>query len=170
MKTIRLQIAFAVAVAATLLSWPTSAFAVAGDEHWGPQFAWAGTTNVIYSMTTHAGRLYAAGAGGTTNTTLSVWDGTQWTFLGQFSGANPVVYDLAFVGNTLYAAGFFTNLNGLNIKGLARWDGLNWSSIGYNGNAYALLVSGGDLYVGGSFTNAGAVAATNIARWDGSAW
>lgn len=155
---------------AVLLMHSVPAPAAPGDEHWSPQFGYPGTANVVHAIAKRNDRLYVGGEGGLTNTTLKVFDGNQWSTIGQFRGNSPTIYDLAFVGTTLYAAGFFTNVDGAAIKGLARWDGSSWSSIGFNGNGYALAVMGGDLYVGGSFTNAGSVAATNIARWDGIAW
>lgn len=152
------------------VAWPRLAVAVAGDEHWSAQFGNPGISTIVRAITRYRDRLYVGGEGTTTNTTVTVWDGSQWSGIGLFSGSNPVVYDLAWSGNSLYAAGVFTNVNGTNIKGLARWDGVNWTDLGYNGNAYALLVDGADLYVGGSFTNAGSVAVTNVARWNGSTW
>lgn len=79
---------------------------------------------------------------------------------------------MAFVGNNLYIAGSFTNVNGVAATGLAKWDGANWSSVGLSGSLYGLAVSGNNLYVAGGFTNATAdgSVATNIASWDGSAW
>jgi hypothetical protein len=80
------------------------------------------------------------------------------------------VNDLAFVGNTLYAAGSFTNVNGVTANGLAKWDGTSWSSVGFSGLAYALAVDGNNLYVGGIYINVGNVTTTNIGYWDGNAW
>src|SRR5882757_1888357 len=127
--------------------------AAPGDEHWSPQFGWPGTTTLTHTIVSHNSRLYIGGEGTSTNTIARIWDGVQWSDIGVFSGDYPTVYDLAWVGNTLYAAGFFTNVNGAAIKGLARWDGASWNAVGMTGNAYALLADGNDLYVGGSFTN-----------------
>src|SRR5262249_46286815 len=81
------------------------------------------------------------------------------------------IYDLAFVGDTLYAAGQFTNVDGVAANGLAKWDGTNWSSVGFSGIANCLAVDGGNLYVGGTFaTNLSGLGLTNIARWDGNNW
>jgi hypothetical protein len=148
--------------------------AVPGDEHWDPQFGVPGVTNNIFAIAVNGGLLYAAGsysAVSTTNAVLYLWDGLQWSVPAVFGGpAFLQVSDLAFVGNTLYAAGTFTNVNGVAANGLAKWDGMSWSSIGFSGTASALAVDGNNLYVGGSYTNAGGVATTNIGYWDGSAW
>ncbi len=74
------------------------------------------------------------------------------------------ITDMAFVGNNLYVGGTFTNVNGVAVKGLAKWDGTAWvCSVGFSGSVVALAADGNNLYVGGLFTNPGGVAATNIA-------
>src|ERR1043166_1292401 len=107
-------------------------FAAPGDEHWSPEFGWPGTGDIVYSITTHNGRLYASG--GTlngTNASINVWDGAHWSTLGQVNGSSgTTVYDMALVGNVLYVAGFFTNVAGVPASGLARWDGSSWSNLG----------------------------------------
>lgn len=151
---------------------PLIAIAVPGDEHWDAQFGWPGPGGAYnYAVSTHNGRIYVSGFGSSTNVSLEVWDGAQWSAMSQFYGSGgTAVYDLKFVGDTLYAAGIFTNVDGVAANGLAKWDGQTWSSIGFNGAAYSLAVDGGNLYVGGYFTNAGGVAMMNIGRWDGSLW
>lgn len=165
--------------AVLLLSSFSRLGAVPGDEHWDVQFGAPGVTNVIYAGAVNNGLVYAAGlypSGFRTSTPLNVWDGKQWSVPAMFYGpiVNGIsamqVNDLAFVGNTLYAAGSFTNVNGVTANGLAKWDGTNWSGIGFSGVAYALAVDGNNLYVGGCYTNAGGVTTTNIGYWDGSAW
>jgi hypothetical protein len=160
-----------VATIALLAAGPSSA--APGDEHWSPQFGLAGAHDNVLTIALKNNRVYAAGYAGTvfyTNATVSIWDGIQWSVLGQFSGGSAQVYDLAFVGDSLYAAGTFTNVNGVFARGLARWNGSTWSSVGFNGSGLALAVDGNNLYVGGTFTNAGGVGMTNIGRWDGAAW
>lgn len=148
--------------------------AAPGDEHWSSQFGWPGTLENVNAICLHQGKLYFAGAPSTaaTNASIDTWDGNQFTRVAQFSGGSgTVIYDLAFVGNTLYAAGSFTNVEGIAARSLARWDGNTWTGLGLtNGAALALVTQGTDLYAGGLFTNPGGVALTNIGRWDGSAW
>jgi hypothetical protein len=144
-----------------------------GDEHWSGQFGWPGASNTVLSIAVKNGKVYAGGiptSAFLTNGTLNVWDGIQWSPIGQFKGSTAVLYDLAFVGDTLYAAGIFTNVNGVAASGLARWDGAAWSSIGLKGVAFGLAVDGNNLYVAGVFTNAGSVIMTNIGCWDGTVW
>jgi trimeric autotransporter adhesin len=165
-----------------LSTFPLALAAASGDEHWDAQFGAPGLTNVfVYAVAVNNGVVYAAGittSGGRTNTPLNAWDGKQWSVPAVFSGpaingpSQMQVNDLAFMGNTLYAAGSFTNVNGVTANGLAKWDGTSWSSIGFSGIAYALAVDGNNLYVGGIFTNvdSGGITMTNIGYWDGSAW
>ena len=165
-------------IGAVLLISSTSLRAVSGDEHWDAQFGAAGFTGIgadIYSVATHNGQIYCSGffTGSTTNAPIEAWNGAQWNVIGQALGyPQAIVYDMAFVGNNLYIAGTFTNVNGVAASGLAKWDGANWSSVGFSGSLFALAVSGNTLYVAGGFTNASAdgSVATNIASYDGAAW
>ncbi|MGA2178127.1 MAG: hypothetical protein ABSH15_00900 [Verrucomicrobiota bacterium] len=162
--------------AVLLLSSFSRLGAVPGDEHWDVQFGAPGvsnTVNIVYAVAVNNGMVYVAGysSAGRTNAPLYLWDGKQWSVPAVFSGPSIMqVNDLSFVGNTLYAAGNFTNVNGVAAYGLAKWDGTSWSSIGFSGVAYALAVDGNNLYVGGNYTNAGGVTVTNIGCWDGSVW
>lgn len=152
------------------LNLTISLCAAPGDEHWDTQFGAPGAGNVTYAIAEKDGVFYVAGAG-SSSSQLSVWDGKQWSVTATFTGSGVVnVNDLAFAGNTLYAAGNFTNVNGVAANGLAKWNGTNWSSLGFSGVANALAVEGNNVYVGGSYTNAGGVTVTNIGYWDGSAW
>ncbi|MEZ4409599.1 MAG: hypothetical protein R3A52_24475 [Polyangiales bacterium] len=72
----------------------------------------------------------------------------------------PAVRALAWVGDTLYAAGSFP-------AGLARWNvaATRWEEIeGIRGSVYVLAACGGDLYVGGDFD----APSHGIVRWDGA--
>jgi hypothetical protein len=112
----RLHSSVVLALAISLL--PSAVRAVPGDEHWDAQFGAPGmTNNFIYAAAVNNGMLYAAGitaSGSRTNSPLYVWDGKQWGVAAMFNGVGNVqVNDLAFMGNTLYAAGNFTNVNGV---------------------------------------------------------
>jgi len=87
-------------------------------------------------------------------------------------------------GPRLHAGGGFESAGGVNVNGIARWDGSTWSAlsmpsgIGIDGDTpsqvRALAVfddgSGPSLYVGGNFSTAGGLTVNNIARWDGLNW
>src|SRR5204863_3090885 len=57
-------------------------------------------------------------------------------------------------------------------KGVAKWDGSNWSPLGSGVTeiVLALATAGNNLYAGGYFFDAGGATVNNIARWDGSNW
>lgn len=172
MRLLTRQIVFVIGLILFAASQRSSA-TVAGDEHWDAQFGLAGVTNFIAGIAINNGVVYGAGGSSTgfTNAPLYVWDGYQWSTPATFSGPSILtINDLAWLNNTLYAAGNFTNVNGVAASGLAKWDGTSWSSVGFTGTAITLAVNGNNLYVGGSFTNAGGVATTNIGYWDGSSW
>lgn len=155
---------------AAWLSLITATFGAPGDEHWDIRFGWPGTTNTIWAITPHNGQLFISGSdgSGTTNASISKWDGVNWTNFSTFKGAT--IYDIKFVGESMYVGGYFTNVDGLPYKALVRYDGTNWIDMGFTGGTVvAMALDGNDLYVGGVFTNT-AVGATNIARWDGTNW
>jgi hypothetical protein len=104
------------------------------------------------------------------STVVNIFNGTNWSTIGNITGGSGVVEDVCPLGNNLYVGGVFTGAGGVSTAGLAKWDGVNWSNVG--GSAfpvvYALATDGTNLYVGGSFTNAGGI--TNLAKWDGTNW
>src|SRR5689334_15252033 len=156
-----------------VFSSPTCLRAAAGDEHWSTQFGWPGSLENVVALRLHGGKLYyGGGVTGGTNASLNVFDGREVTRLGLFSGSSgTTIYDLMFVGETLYVGGSFTNVDGVAVRGMARREGGVWSATGFtNGTVGALALDGGDLYAAGLFTNPGGVALTNIGRWDGAAW
>jgi hypothetical protein len=160
-----------------VLLLPLATRAVPGDEHWDPQFNWPGTTNVILAIGSYGGKIYAGGymvAMFPTNAPLMMWDGAQWSTVASFTygNNNPTINDIVTMNGALYVAGTFTNVNGVGITGLAKWDGNSWSSVGLSGSVAGLAVDGNNLYAAGAFTNAdgAGVIMTNIGYFDGSAW
>lgn len=108
-----------------------------------------------------------------TNSQNVMWfDGTYARGLG--TGLNSNANAIAVMGTDVYFGGPFTNAGGNIARGIARWDGANWWSVGGgivgNGSISALAVMGTNLYAGGSFTNIGGVTANRIARWNGHEW
>jgi hypothetical protein len=92
--------------------------------------------------------------------------GSPWT-------DGPIHAFLALPNGDVVAGGGFTTTGGVTANGIARWNGLGWSTFGsgVNGSVHALArLPNGDLVAGGSFTLAGGVPAGNLARWDGIGW
>jgi hypothetical protein len=142
--------------------------------------------------------LYAGGtfvrAGGLGVENIARWNGSTWAPVGNGLSRPPsqnpcffrVVRSLAVfddgLGPALFAGGAFQSSGATPLRGLAKWNGSNWSSVGggvsrgWLDNSHdvnALTVyddgSGGarDLYVGGQFHRAGTSSSSNLALWLG---
>ncbi len=94
--------------------------------------------------------LYAGGnfptAGGVNVNRIARWDGTVWSALSGPSGfgVNEHVLALAVqrdgTGETLFAGGYFTTAGGLDVNGIAKWDGAEWSVLsGPSGTGMGVL-------------------------------
>lgn len=98
---------------------------------------------------------------GTNAKNIAYWNGSAWSGFGY--GLDNFVFALAANGNTVYAGGNFNKICGnaacnsgnTTVSYIAKWDGVQWSSIGYgvNNAVYALLLNGSDLYAGGYFSH-----------------
>ncbi|RPI31767.1 MAG: hypothetical protein EHM70_10730 [Chloroflexota bacterium] len=80
---------------------------------------------------------------------------------------------------SLYVGGEFYKIADLSIRGIARWDGTQWTAPGggiervytEGTSVFALAKDGnGNVYAGGIFALTGGVVVRDIARWDGSHW
>lgn len=150
-----------------------------------------GTAYALASLPGPGGStLYAAGAllteGGQH---LLRWDGTTWHPLLQHGDLDGPILDMAVwddgTGPALYVGGSFTSVKGVEMRGVARFDGANWSALAggvtrsqgsssvYTVRAVEMIGKSGPtsaLVVGGNFDRAGGVPATLVAAWDGSTW
>jgi len=114
---------------------------------------------------------------------LALWDNDSWTRLG--TGLESTVFALhpfddgTEFGEALYVGGYFDRIGNLLTKGVARWNGHEWSTVGdglaklnnfQNVSAFAVFDDGAGpaLYAGGSFEFSGQVSVSNIAKWDGT--
>jgi hypothetical protein len=107
------------------------------------------------------------------------FDGRNWH--NEDPGFNDRVEHIAFdsQGN-LYAAGRFTEIDGISANHIAMFDGNTWQALGEGISAIlafrdvtvgSLFIDDNDnVFIGGEFEQAGDKASTNIAMWDGSAW
>lgn len=84
------------------------------------------------------------------------------------------VNDTTRLGADLYAAGWFTEVNGEPSEGFARYDGTSWSAIptGPGFEADSLTTWNGDLVAGGAFYyfDANDNSPGGVASWDGESW
>ena len=99
----------------------------------------------------------------------SVWGSAGMS--GQFGQIKALAVFDDGSGPALYAGGYIWG----GARGVWRWDGNSWISIGSTpGWVYALGVfddgSGARLYAGGQFTSMEGVSANRVAMWDGTSW
>lgn len=172
MRKLRASI-FALLSATALSALATS------DDHWDTQFGPPGADGVVTSIAVTGSDVYLTGnftsAGESGSIGIAKWDGANWSGFGSgFAwGSGPLGMVVAARGSEVYVGGvFITNISGVPVRNLGKWNGSNWSEVGggINGIVYSLLHKGDDLYVGGFFSMAGSTSATNIARWDGTNW
>ncbi len=140
-----------------------------------------GTVNSIAQLP--GGDLVATGrftaAGGVAASNIARWDSSVWSPLGSgISGSIPnggsaIGYSLAVLPNgDLLAAGTFANAGGTPARGVARWNGSQWSAMGneIDGTVYKVMaMPEGDVIAVGSFSLPGA-SSVDAARWNGSEW
>jgi len=101
-------------------------------------------------------------------------EGSQiWGYL-PISQPNGAVYATCVdIGGNVYIGGSFTQVSGLTVSNIARWDGLAWSDVGggVNGTVYGLFANGTDIYISGGFTGAGGVTGADyVTMFNGSAF
>jgi hypothetical protein len=141
--------------ASNIARWNGSSWSSVGTGVNGSVLALAVAGNSVY-----AGGFFSQ-AGGATANRVALWNGTNWSSLGTGSAngvtGNGYVQALAVVGPDLYVGGFMTQVGGVAIQNVARWNGTSWSSLGTgtNNGVYALAASGSRLYAGGAFTAVG---------------
>lgn len=90
-------------------------------------------------------------------------------------GANSYVYKLYTdtTNNLLYASGNFKTLSIDTIKGIAKWNGIIWDSLGSGLNypeVPAIVCYKNELYVGGCFCKADGNIGNGIQKWNGHEW
>src|SRR5262249_37627928 len=78
----------------------------------------------------------------------------------------PEIKALAVRGQTVFAAGIFDRIGGLNVTHLAALDAISGKALDWNGGAdgivWALAAGENEVYVGGDFLRTGTIAAENI--------
>ena len=106
----------------------------------------------------YVGGLFTA-AGKTLASRIARWDGTNWNDVGggTMGGASSANRVLAIAGRNheVFVGGTFTNVGGINVSNIARWDGFNWSNMGFgfDSSVTALAVTPSAVYAAGNFTN-----------------
>ena len=120
---------------------------------------------------TQAGRVAVGG--------IAKWDGTRWSAVGNGVGIgglpNMMVKSIAVDGNTVYIAGNFTSVDGVEAPYVAKWDGQQWSAVGHaqditTNGVVSLAFSGGTLYGAGGFYSTDHQRMAYLARLEGGEW
>jgi hypothetical protein len=176
--------------------WDGTEWSVLGNGD-GPVDDYFGTSQPgqIYALTVVDGLLYAGGdfvsIDGVDAYNIAVWNGTNWSALGEglgkqdwedkFVGEGKVLSILAH-GDTLFVGGDFTHSGNLMVNSIAAWDGQQWLALAggmtldSNGSnlsfatVEALAIFQNELYAGGGFDLADGKAISHFARWDGTTW
>ena len=94
------------------------------------------------------------------------------------SGGGTLGNCFTIYNNKLIVGGAFETAGGNISKGVASWDGSNWSPMNtglealapYNYKVRSLAVFNNTLFAGGSFNSAGGTPLKNLAKWNGSSW
>ncbi|NBB93567.1 MAG: hypothetical protein GVY32_10415 [Gammaproteobacteria bacterium] len=143
---------------------------------------------LVESLVSFNGELIAGGSiqfsGSTRTNSIARWNGAQWNTLSGPSGNGvasdigaPVIRDMLVHDGTLYVAGKSLDIaGGVEVSGVARWNGQDWSAMGplplagISGDVYALEIYQGSLVAAGRFKTASDTTVNGVARWDGSQW
>ena len=94
------------------------------------------------------------------------------------SGGGTLGNCFTIYNNKLIVGGTFETAGGNISKGVASWDGSNWSPMNtglealapYNYKVRSLAVFNNTLFAGGSFNSAGGTPLNNLAKWNGTSW
>jgi hypothetical protein len=168
---------------------PDSYLARWDGETWSPLGSGpvSGPDRNVYSMTVYDDNLIIGGffreVAGVEAPRIAAWDGSSWSSLG-VGIDNDIEYGsyvlaLTVYEGKLYAGGIFNRADTLAVDRLACWDGVSWSSTGFEagGNVdgsssavFALAVYDGKLIAGGRFNKAKGALGDFIAAWDGASW
>jgi trimeric autotransporter adhesin len=157
---------------------------------WQSRLEWG-----VHALASYNGELVAGGYFFRTGSFPSVavgriarWNGSNWLPLGSdggngmatsVPGVAPHVAAMTVWQGALYVTGNFTAANAgspeheVAAAGIARWDGVTWSSLGTGlggARGRAVVGIGGELHIGGFFFPADGLTSALLTRWDGSNW
>lgn len=98
---------------------------------------------------------------------------SDWTLASPgVPGVAPGVAGMVLRGRDLYVAGAMRIGGATPISGVARWDGANWTDLGFPGLSAGspAMDPAGNLYVVGTYPAANGRQYRALAKWDGSSW
>ncbi len=137
----------------------------------------------IYDVIEYDGNIVACGefdrVGEASIQGVMQWDGNSWMALGMGLSGNipqtaPVMFphQMMVYDDELYVVGNFRNAGGIEVNGVAKWNGTEWQKMGngFNGTVYSIVVFEDEIIAGGSFTESDGTPLNRIAKWDGTNW
>jgi hypothetical protein len=156
----------------------------------------SGMNGAVYSFVAfndgHSMALYAGGQFTSADKqpagSIARWDGKVWSAVGSgFTNGQQSGHVRALAaadtsdGPVLFAGGNFDHADGIEVDGLAAWNGEEWYSLDAeftdsygSGLVHALAYyddgNGPALFVGGNFNAVNGMPASNIAKWDSEQW
>jgi hypothetical protein len=136
-----------------------------------------GPIQVVYGLLKDNGKIWIYGQfdtlGGVPGKNLYTFDGNNFVYKGIPTNNFDVIYRLIKYKNEIYATGLFFDYPSYSICRLAKYDGLNWTSVG-NGvqgsldNAAEMVEYNDTLYIAGSFSKGSGNVGNYIMKWDGN--
>lgn len=135
----------------------------------------SGLSGDVNTLVNYDGFVVAGGsfnrAGSNPALRVAAWNGSSWSGLGGMSENFVLVISLAVSGNTLYAAGNFTQVSGQPAHGLAQFN-QTWSAVGtgFVGFANVVATFGSNLYVGTGRVDDAGFQSSGFSWWNGTRW
>ncbi len=137
------------------------------------------STPDIFDMTIHNDRLivtgtfmYAPGVVEGISWHIAQWDGNSWSRLGNGStgSTRSFIYGAQSFNGALYVCGSLYELNGVSVRGAARWTGTTFEPIGVtDGFGRGMCIFHGRLVFAGGMVVNGVTYDAPVA-WDGQNW
>jgi len=141
----------------------------------------------LYNDTT-TGLLFISGAnrfnGTDTLDGFFTWDGTEFVSLGKGRsdcgnvGCGPALFLVRYNDDIYFSGPGLEKIDTVTLRGIGRWDGLQWSAglLGLNEAVSATpfldgyYLHEGNLYASGAFRTANGDTCNSVAYWDGTKW
>ncbi|MCF8456996.1 MAG: T9SS type A sorting domain-containing protein [Bacteroidales bacterium] len=139
-----------------------------------------GISSIVWGMEVYKDELYVGGtfnkANGNIGDYIQKWDGTSWSEVG--GGVSLLNNNLAPVrrfhvfNDELWVAGDFDHVGGVPTNYIAKWNGLQWCSIGSNFDFPVLSMSSfrGDLILGNMNFIIDSVVLPGLIKWTGGTY
>jgi hypothetical protein len=168
--------------ASCIAKWDGQSWQPMGSGFNGSTSGFQTNDPIVTSIVKYNNELYIGGdflySNGQLVNSLAKWNGIEWVPVGtgiggMYPGGALVLEHLLVNNNELYACGEFQNINGINAKAIAKFNGTNWSNLGAGSNLgwlFEMTFLNNELYVVGSFNNIDGINVTHIAKWNGTNW